>query len=115
MSKQIIYYTGIGAKKSGKHTPEEFIKIMNKDKNINLNCSTTLATNKIANCKKYYKKVDQEYKKHLSKKTKVFKISKKTIKLKNNCDRQLKKSLKNPKPCTLEEFIEYSGAEKRNA
>jgi hypothetical protein len=25
-----IYYTGIGAKKNGKHTVKEFLKIMNK-------------------------------------------------------------------------------------
>jgi hypothetical protein len=35
-----IYYTGIGAKKNGKHTVKEFLKIMNK--HFNIQCSEFL-------------------------------------------------------------------------
>jgi hypothetical protein len=35
-----IYYTGVGSKKSGKHTVDEFLKIMNK--NYNIECSEFL-------------------------------------------------------------------------
>lgn len=38
-SKMIIYYTGIGAKKGGRHTPAEFMKIVtaHMHKNVLLN------------------------------------------------------------------------------
>ena len=52
---EIIYYTGIGAKKSGKHTPNEFTKIMNKK--FEVECSTLLARRKIPSCKKFSKMV----------------------------------------------------------
>ena len=37
---EYIYYTGIGAKKNGKHTIKEFLNIMNK--NFNIECSKFL-------------------------------------------------------------------------
>ncbi len=107
---EIIYYTGIGANKSGRHTPQEFVKIMNK--HFTVDCSTYKATNKISTCAQYKTRFNKELMKHVSSKSKVMKISKKTKKLKNNCDRQVKKSVIHSKPCNLEEYIEYSGAEK---
>lgn len=37
---EYIYYTGVGAKKNGKHNTKEFLKIMNKY--FNIQCSEFL-------------------------------------------------------------------------
>jgi len=37
---EYIYYDGVGAKKNGKHTVKEFVKIMNK--HFNIECSDFL-------------------------------------------------------------------------
>lgn len=112
---EIIYYTGIGAKKSGKHTPSEFVKIMNK--NFGVDCSTLLARRKIPSCKKFSKIVLsrlESIKVNTSKKSSN-KNSTKARQLSGDCDRQVRKSLKHSKHCDLEEYIKYSGAEKKNS
>ena len=112
---EIIYYTGIGAKKSGKHTPSEFVKIMNK--NFGIDCSTLLARHKIPSCKKFSKIVLSRLKsiKVNSNKKPSNKNSTKAKQLARDCDRQMRKSLKHSKQCNLEEYIKYSGAEKKNS
>ena len=47
-----IYYTGVGAKKSGKHTVKEFLKIMNKDSSIS--CSLFLPQLDYKPCYEYF-------------------------------------------------------------
>jgi hypothetical protein len=48
---EYIYYTGIGSKKSGKHTVKEFLKIMNK--HFNIQCSNFLPELNYEPCHKY--------------------------------------------------------------
>lgn len=102
MSNNItIYYTGIGAKKSGKHTKAEFMKIMeqyNNDCSIVITekaCKSCLKKNKLEmkalNMNKYTKKIKKLIK-HNSKKCKKCKSMKK-------------------KKCNFNNYIEYSGAE----
>ena len=128
---EIIYYTGIGAKKSGKHTPNEFTKIMNK--HFDVDCSTRLARHKIPSCKKFSKMVLSRLESIKVKPKLCFgvrvgmrslvnpskkssnKNSTKAKQLARDCDRQVRKSLKHSKHCNLEEYIKYSGAEKKNS
>lgn len=46
-----IYYTGIGAKKNGKHTVKEFLGIMNK--HFNVECSEFLPDLDYKPCREY--------------------------------------------------------------
>ena len=82
---EYIYYTGVGAKKNGKHNTKEFLKIMNK--HFNIECSKFLP--------------DLEY--NSSKKT-----EKKYKKLLNKYKNTAKK-----RKCNLDEYIKFSGAEKK--
>jgi len=50
MNTYNIYYTGIGAKKSGKHTRKQFLKIM--DKRFKKDCSIYTKSMKCKSCKK---------------------------------------------------------------
>jgi hypothetical protein len=54
---EYIYYTGVDAKKDGKHTVKEFLDIMNK--NFNITCSKFLPEIDYNPCKEY-KKMDSE-------------------------------------------------------
>ena len=63
---EYIYYTGIGAKKNGKHTIKEFLNIMNK--NFNIECSKFLP--------KLTYKPSSEYKEMNTKTTKTTKTKK---------------------------------------
>ena len=84
-----IYYTGIGAKKNGKHTVKEFLDIMNK--NFNIECSESLPKLDYKSCSGYKRSR---------------KNGKKII---NKCN-QYKKTAKKRK-CNLDEYIKFSGAE----
>lgn len=94
-----IFYTGMNAKKSGKHTIKEF---MEKDKK---GCSKYIAGKSCIPCAKFNnlaKKVSKRYK---------------TITKKNRkkCDKYLeaceKCKTQSKIRCTLHEYLEYSGAE----
>ena len=96
-----IYYTGIGSKKSGKHTEKEFLNRMNKTSKKQ--CVDYISDRKYKPCKKSRKM-----------KSKVFFIndmSKKNRnaynKLVNKCDTYKKTQRKK---CNLAEYINYSGA-----
>lgn len=111
---EYIYYTGIGAKKSGKHTVEEFLDIMNEK--FNIECSEFLSDLDYAPCREYNemnKKAVAYYDTINNKLTyKVSKSkSKKYKKLSNQCIKY-KKNAKTRK-CNLEEYIKFSGAEKQ--
>ena len=134
MSKK-IYYTGIGSKKSGFHTEEEFLNIMNKT--FKEDCIDYRNNMKCKECKEYTRKM-KKYAKQLAKslnknktsknktsknKTsknkekisntmkimKIIKNNKKLNELKNKCIKC--KSNSNRTDCNLNEYIEYSGAE----
>jgi hypothetical protein len=112
---EYIYYDGIGAKKSGKHTVEEFLNIMNKTaKNECLNYLADLNYSPCNEYKKMHKKApiisfDSKSGKFIYKfNTKS--DNKKYKNLLNKCTKY-KKTMKNKK-CTLDEYIEFSGAVK---
>ena len=48
---EYIYYTGVGAKKNGKHSVKEFLDIMNK--NFNIKCSEFLTDLDYKPCREY--------------------------------------------------------------
>lgn len=137
-----IFYTGKGAKKNGKHTTNNFLKIMNRDyKN---SCKRHIITTSDPSCLQAKKIVDDyetpSYKKakkecfslisNYGKKTpnkkklqsckKLEKDNKKWYastahkKWKKINDKCFKATMNNKhKPCTLNQYINYSGAEYR--
>jgi uncharacterized protein YecT (DUF1311 family) len=89
-----IYYTGIGAKKSGKHSVKEFLDIMNKT--FKIQCSEFLAESEYKPCSdskkiNFDKRVGKTYKKLLRK-----------------CNRYKKTS---KRKCDVEQYVTFSGAE----
>ena len=122
-SSNNIYYTGIGAKKSGKHSIKEFLQIMKS--NSKKQCKSYIASKKCKSCKKSKKTenklfddFDYEFMKpkEINKKSKKYKKYKKYKKLKKIHNKQTKKcekcKNKRGKPCSLDEYLEYSGAER---
>ena len=108
-----IYYTGVGAKKSGKHTVDEFLKIMNK--NYNIECSEFLPELDYKPCYEY-KEMNRkaiEYNMKHNKPLFDYNRSKKTEnkykKLLNKCNKYKKTAKK--RICNLDEYIKFSGAE----
>ena len=109
---EYIYYSGIGAKKSQKHTVKEFVKIMNK--HFNIECSNYIHELTYKPCIEY-KKMNNEIMKKYNKtfseynKNKNNKTVKKYKKLVNKC--LFSKNTKKTK-CNLEDYIGFSGAER---
>ena len=125
-----IYYTGIGAKKNGKHTVKEFLGIMNK--HFNVECSEFLPELDYKPCSEYKEmnakaraKVQKimeynikhnkpimentgldkpgKYSEHTGKSRKKYK------KLLNKCNKYKKTAKK--RTCNLDEYVKFSGAE----
>ena len=110
---EYIYYDGIGAKKSGKHTVKDFLDIMNKTAKVE--CLDYLADLNYSACNEY-KKMHKKaplisfdsksgkliYKFNSKSDNKKYKT------LSNKCTKY-KKTMKNKK-CNLDEYIEFSGA-----
>ena len=108
---EYIYYDGIGAKESGKHTVEEFMDIMNKEWNVE--CSEFLTDSDFKPCRQS-KEINIDmlaYKynmKPLFKKdaTKLKKNSKKYKKLLKQCTKYKKNTKK--RKCNLQEYIDFA-------
>lgn len=107
---EYIYYTGIGAKKNGRHSVKEFLKIMNKHFNVNA-CSDFLPELDYKPCHDYkeIKHKAMEYNMKHNKTSK--KLEKQFKKLLNKCNKYKKTAKK--RICNLDEYIEYSGAERK--
>ena len=106
-----IFYTGTGAKKSGKHTIDEFLRIMNK--HYNISCSHYLTGLEYEPCIEQ-KKMNKDFYKKLQKNN-AYKRNKKTEKKYNNIMKKCQKrkiTYKN-RSCNLNEYITFSGAEKK--
>lgn len=113
-NKKILCYTGIGAKKSGIYSEKEFVKIMNKK--IGRECGMYLNSLKCKSCIKSKKlnmdmlnrSIDREINKN-------YKMSKKNERNEKNLSKMMKLcekcKEKNIKKCSLEEFMNFSGAE----
>lgn len=119
-SSNNIYYTGIGAKKSGKHSIKEFLQIMKN--NYKKQCNSYIASKKCKSCKKskktennIFNDFDYEFMKpkDIDKKSKKYKKYKKLKKIHIKQTKKCEKCKnKRNKPCSLDEYLEYSGAER---
>ena len=113
-NNKILCYTGIGAKKSGIHSEKEFMKIMNKKFGKecgmylnSLKCKSCIKSKKI-NMDMLNKSIDRELNKN-------YKMFKKNERNEKNLSKMMKLcekcKEKNIKKCSLEEYINFSGAE----
>jgi hypothetical protein len=103
---EYIYYTGVGAKKDGKHSVDQFLNIMNKK--FNIECSEFLPELDYKACDGYKSKtIYMKYNKS-KKNTKKYKKIQKTV---NKCKKYIKTAKK--RKCNLDEFVKFSGAEKK--
>ena len=121
-----IFYTGIGSKKSGKHTEKEFLRIMKKE--VNQSCTihkTRAASPACIKEKQMLKRIETPtYRASLKRCVKGVKKACKVVEKANTAfdkrhgktrkrygKRCINETLKNnQEPCTLDEYIEYSGA-----
>ena len=109
-----IYYDGIGAKKSGKYTVKEFLKLMNKPESKEA-CSRYLLSLGYKPCIKSRKLFDKLYGPgaNLKGKARRDRLQRSADALTKKCVHKLlnKKTLKSRNyKCDLEKYITYSGA-----
>lgn len=110
---EYIYYTGVGAKKNGKHTTKEFLKIMNK--HFKIECSEFLPDLDYKPCYEYKEmnrktmKYNIEHNKPAFDYNRSKKREKKYKKLVNKCNKYKKTAKK--RNCNVNEYIKFSGAE----
>jgi hypothetical protein len=109
-----IYYDGIGAKKSGKHTVKEFVKLMNTPENKE-GCSRYLIGLGYKPCIKSRKLFKKLYGStaNLKGKARRERLQKSADALTKKCVHKMfnKKTLKSRKyKCDFEKFITYTGA-----
>jgi hypothetical protein len=104
---EYIYYSGIGAKKSEKHTVKEFLEIMNK--HFNIECSEFLADLEYKPCVEYKemnrKAMESDHY------TRSKKDDKKYQKLANKCNKHKKTAKK--RRCNVDEYSKFSGAQRQ--
>ena len=137
-----IFYTGKGSKKNGKHTTKNFLKIMNKDHKhsckhhiITTSDPSCIQSKKIVNdfetpsykkskkecfslISRHGKKTPNKKKlkscKNMEKENKKWETSQAYKKWKKLFDKCFKATMNNKhKSCTLNQYINYSGAEYR--
>lgn len=105
-----ICYTGIGARKSGKHTISQYLKVM--DKTSRKDCPAYFKSLQCKSCKKNKAMGTKLIKNYF--KNKTYKISKKaSIRLYEQylkCNKCKHKKTKKTKTCDLKKYIHYSGA-----
>jgi hypothetical protein len=102
-----ICYTGIEAKDDGNHTKEEFLKIM-EENNFAKECQIDARKKKCKPCKTYKKNM-KKYMKKIKSNSDFNKIDKLLKPEKKACDKCKTKDLK---PCSLKQYMKYSGAER---
>lgn len=104
--KNIICYTGIGARKNGKHTRKQFLNVMKK---TSTDCSRVISYSKCKTCKQATKMMMKYIGVMVNKgkKGETKQIEKKIDGLKEKCEACI---AKHAKPCTYKNYIKYSGA-----
>ena len=104
-----IYYTGIGAKKSGKHTKQEFLTIMNRDNRTG--CSYVVANNNYKPCS-VRKSMDTKMEAYATKHNKIYGFNNRSCKSHNKYKKIMNKCIKYAENynCNLDDYVEYSGA-----
>ena len=110
--EEYICYTGIGSRKSGKHTKKQFLDIMKKS--YKSDCARYVKGLKCKSCKKSNeldKKITRKYI-LAQKKNRTYKMSSKTMhKLLRATEKCYKCKNANNKLCTLSDYMLFSGAE----
>jgi hypothetical protein len=111
---EYIYYSGVGAKKNGKHTIKEFLNIMNK--NFNIECSEFLPELNYKPCSEYKEMNRKTMNYNIKHKKPIFDYNNRTRKQHQKYKRLINKCLKYTKTtkikkCNLDEYIKFSGAE----
>jgi hypothetical protein len=118
MKSDTICYTGMGARNDGDHTQEQFLNIMNDTKEYKFKdeCPPFIKSTKCKPCKIYKSKINKYFKQQMKKAKKEQKpgespklVLKKTFIKEQNACKKCKTS--NINPCSLSEYIKYSGAE----
>jgi hypothetical protein len=110
---EYIYYDGIGAKKSGKHTVQEFLQIMRK--HFNIECSNYLPDLDYKPCSEYKEmnlkaiEYNRLHNRPLYDYNRSKKAEKKYQRLLKKCNKYKKTAKK--RNCNLKEYITFSGAE----
>lgn len=110
---EYIYYDGVGAKKSGKHTIKEFLNIMNTQ--FNIECSEYLPQLNYKPCSEY-RKINKKIVDYNIKHNKpIFYYNNRTCKQHQKYKRLINKCLKytqktKNKKCKLDDYIKFSGA-----
>lgn len=112
MDTDAICYTGISARKSGKHTRKQFMNIMKK--HFNKQCAEYMKRPKCKSCKKSTEMNSKEIRKQIQafKNKKPYKLTAKKeaelVKQINKCNRC---QTKNTRRCNFDNYISFSGAE----
>ena len=111
MNNNVICYTGRGSVKTGNHTQQQFLEVMNK--NSKKECSVYMKSLKCKSCKNSGDIID----KHI-KRVHAPQIKNKTYKMTNKTEQKLKKQLSKckrcktskTKKCTVKHYLLFSGA-----
>ena len=104
METDNIFYTDIGARKSGNHTQKQYLQVM--DKHFKKDCSVYTKSLKCKSCKK----LNKMWKTHLKNKTHTM-TTKKQKKFATQMNACIKCKKNKTKKCDFYEYIEFSGAE----
>ena len=105
-----VCYTGVGAKKNGTHTEDEFINIMKK--NGKISCSKYKKSMKCKPCikrKKILSKIKQKRKKNKKNKL-IDKLMEKEEQLFDNC-LDCQENTNQDDICNFQDYINWSGAD----
>ena len=109
-----IYYDGVGANASSVHTVKEFLGIMNK--HYNIECSDYIVSqnaDKSEDCRQARNMYKEEFE-YFDKHKRKMKTSKKRNSIYEKHRKRCKKYKKTiRKRCDLDEYIYFSGAEKK--
>ena len=111
-SSRYIYYDGIGAKKSGKHTKQEFLNIMNKSR-LDETCPSWLGKKNYKPCS-IYENMDSKMAQYAIKHNKPYGYNNRSCKSHNKYKRTMNKCIKylknNKHKCNVDDYVKYVGA-----
>lgn len=109
-SSRYIYYTGLGAKKSGKHTKKEFLTIMSKT--FHETCPLSMAEKNYKPCKTYQNMEGKMMRYAMKHNKPAMWFNNRTCKSHNKYKREMNKCAKyvEHNKCNLDDYLKYTGA-----
>ena len=111
MSRYILY-DGIGAKKSGKHTEQEFLNMIHKTR-MDETCPSWLGKKNYKPCSTY-ESMDSNMVKYAIKHNKPYGYNNRSCKSHNKYKRTMNKCIKylknNKHKCNVDDYVKYTGA-----